>query len=395
MRLVVPSDHTSVEERGRYTRIYHLRAPRAPFNRSYRMLLPHRFLFSGTALSRILREERQDLIEVSDKYTLNYFAGLARRGWIRGVDHRAAVVGLSCERMDDNVAAYITSSGLGKAFARWYMKWLYFPLFDHHITVSEHTAGELRTASRGHQVRRGVWVRPMGVDINTFSARRRTSAHREFLLRRTHGRAESILLLYSGRLAAEKNLMLLAGMMGNLVRDRSADYRLLVAGDGALHREFERECETHAPGAVTFLGHVGDRELLANLYANCDVFVHPNPREPFGIAPLEAMASGVPLVAPNGGGVTTYANRSNAWLARPEPAAFAAAVRSASFDGELRTSRLRAARRKAEELDWRRVAEDYLALYGELHALSLGQKSEATLEPAFVSTTGNRLGMEV
>jgi len=38
------------------------------------------------------------------------------------------------------------------------------PMSDHHITVSEHTAGELIQASRGHKVRRGIWVAPMGVD---------------------------------------------------------------------------------------------------------------------------------------------------------------------------------------------------------------------------------------
>ncbi len=43
---------------------------------------------------------------------------------------------------------------------------------------------------------------------------------------------------------------------------------------------------------VTYLGHEADRRRLADLYANVDVFLHPNPREPFGIAPLEAMASG-------------------------------------------------------------------------------------------------------
>jgi hypothetical protein len=53
---------------------------------------------------------------------------------------------------------------LGRWFARQYMKWLYFPQFDHHIAVSEYTAEELGIASRGHKVQRGVWLGPMGVD---------------------------------------------------------------------------------------------------------------------------------------------------------------------------------------------------------------------------------------
>jgi alpha-1,6-mannosyltransferase len=52
------------------------------------------------------------------------------------------------------------------------------------------------------------------------------------------------------------------------------------------------------------LGYIADRELLADILANCDVFLHPNPHEPFGIAPLEAMASRLALVAPDSGGVS-------------------------------------------------------------------------------------------
>ncbi len=61
---------------------------------------------------------------------------------------------------------------------------------------------------------------------------------------------------------------------------------------------------------------------MAEIYANADAFVHPNPREPFGIAPLEAMAAGLPVIAPNSGGLTAYANLANAWLTNPTPDRF-------------------------------------------------------------------------
>jgi glycosyltransferase involved in cell wall biosynthesis len=77
---------------------------------------------------------------------------------------------------------------------------------------------------------------------------------------------------------------------------------------------------------VHLLGHTDGRDALADCYAHADVFVHPNPREPFGLAPLETMASGLPLVAPVSGGVLEYASAENAWLAEPTAAGFAAAV---------------------------------------------------------------------
>jgi hypothetical protein len=60
-----------------------------------------------------------------------------------------------------------------------------------------------------------------------------------------------------------------------------------------------------------------------------------------GIAPLEAMASGVPLVAANTGGITSYATEANAWLAEPTEAAFADAVRQVFQDHGARLAKVR------------------------------------------------------
>lgn len=111
--------------------------------------------------------------------------------------------------MDENVAAYVTHRKIGQRFCRWYMKWLYFPMFDHHITVSEHTAEELTGASHGHRVRRGIWIAPMGVDCDRFTPDRRSAAFRNRLLELTGGARDATVLLYAGRLAPEKNLLLL------------------------------------------------------------------------------------------------------------------------------------------------------------------------------------------
>jgi len=48
------------------------------------------------------------------------------------------------------------------------MKWVYFPFFDHHIVNSAYTAEELREASRGHITARNTWIRPMGIESDTF-----------------------------------------------------------------------------------------------------------------------------------------------------------------------------------------------------------------------------------
>ncbi len=388
MRLVVPGSEDRVEQVGDYGKIYFVHAPKAPLDSNYRWLPPTTYLYPGTAIRTILREERPDVIEIAEKYSLHYLGGTIRLGLLRDLDFRPLILGLSCERMDENVAAYMGTSALHRWFCRWYMHWIYFPFFDHHTAVSEHAATELVAASHGHAVERGIWIRPMGVDATRFTPSRRSPAMRRHLLEQANAHPSARLLLYAGRLAPEKNLPLLVEMM-RLLRHR--DYRLIVVGDGIQREQLERQAAELAPGRVCFLQHITDRERLAEVYASCDVFVHPNPREPFGIAPLEAMASGLPLVGANCGGITSYANQTNAWLAEPEPAAFAAAVNQALENDAARLARVRAGLQTAAANSWDRAAEAYFALYEALHAEFRGQDSLRNFPPFAVSSPATNL----
>jgi alpha-1,6-mannosyltransferase len=386
MRLVVPGETDHEETCGPCGKIYYVRAAHAPFNGGYRLILPQQYLFAKSRIQQILSAEEPDVVEVCDKYTLNWLAGLLRIGGLRAVVKRPLVLGLSCERLDENFRAYIASGRLADWFCRLYMKWVYFPLCDHHITVSHHTGSELRQASHSHKVRRGVWIRPMGVDTEGLSPSRRSLETRRRLLQLTGGDDRTVLLLYAGRLAAEKNLELLIETMRELTGDPEYDYRLILAGSGSLREQLERRAGVDLPSRVTFLGHLADREQLANLYANADVFVHPNPREPFGIAPLEAMASGLPLVAPSTGGMSAYANRENSWIAEPEPKAFAAAIRAIQDDGAARRRKVAAACATAARFAWPRVCSEFLDLYAELHAAFVQDRGQYLLPPDFFST---------
>jgi alpha-1,6-mannosyltransferase len=394
IRLVAPGETSRVEEAGPHGRIYYVKAPRAPFNPAYRVLYPHHYLLPGGEIRRILNDERPDLVEVCDKLTLPYLAGLLRVGWLPGVRFRPVTVGLSCERLEDTVAAYTRLGKLGRTLSRWYMKWLYFPQFDHHLAVSGHTAGELARAARGHKVERAVWVAPMGADIARFHPGLRSPEGRRRVAQRAGVQPEAALLLYAGRLAPEKNLELLLDMMERLVNEGGRDYRLLIAGAGCSEPQLRAGAERRTPGRVRFLGHIQDRDELAATYANVDAFVHPNPAEPFGIAPLEAMAAGVPLVAPNRGGVTTFANPSNAWLAEPRGESFAAAVVDVLGGGATRAARTQAARRTAIDHRWERSTEEYLRLYEEIRDRAHGKRTARQRPPRHVSTPGNLFGME-
>lgn len=396
LRLIVPGCETRIEEKPPYCRIYHLKSPPAPFNSSYRWLLPYRYLLPWGDVNRILRAERPEVVEICEKYVLPYLGGLLRRGWLMGVRFRPAVIGLSMERLDDNLRSYLPAmpEAVAARLCRIYMKWLYFPFFDHHITISAHTADELRQASLGHAVERGVWIRPLGVNTSLMHPGRRCGELRRSLVARAGGAGDSRLLLYAGRLAPEKNLSLLVDTMAVLQRRAGMDFRLVVAGSGIERERLESAMRVSCPGRVVFLGHVSSREELAALYASCDAFLHPNASEPFGIAPLEAMASGLALVAPARGGVLTYASHENAWLANPAAADFAEAAIAATIDTPLRRQRIAAARETAERFAWQTVTDGYLALYDHIGRGRAGQPV-TELAPDFRSTAGDRLGIEI
>jgi glycosyltransferase involved in cell wall biosynthesis len=361
--LIVPDERDDVEQVGLCGCIYRIKSPPAPaFDRRYRLILPSAYApLIGSRVARILRREQPSVVEICDKYSLPYLAAMLRKHWHSGV-RRPFLVGLSCERFDDNMAAYLSAGHMAGAFTQWYIRHIYGPPFDVHVAISDYTAVELR---------RALWDRapgfvrlcPMGVDVDCFGPQRRTCEARRSWVERIGGSAGTVLLLYAGRLSPEKNLPLLLAAFHRLVEQGRRDYRLLIAGDGPLAGWMRQRAAESLAGRIHFCGTL-DRDALATLYATVDVFVHPNPREPFGIAPLEAMASGVAVVVPDRGGVRTYASPRNAWLAAPTADAFADAIEAASLRRD--SWRIARARSTAVEYSWRRATHRFFALYDEV-----------------------------
>lgn len=392
MHLVVPGEADGSEAVGAHGHIHFVRAPLAPGSTCYRILYPYTYLAPWGKVNRILRAVRPDLVEFNDKFTLNYLGGLLRIGMLPGIDFRPTVVGLSCERLTDSFRAYAADGRFAEWFCGTYLRWLYFPLADHHLAVSSFVASELAAVANGHKVERGVWIGPMGVDNACFGQAPRAEDRRE--LRAANGVADdTILMLYAGRLAKEKNLPLLIEALAEANRMGRGSVRLAIAGGGDELLTLRALAAERAPGGVLFLGPLARTELRRWLAA-CDVFVHPNPREPFGIAPLEAMAAGVPLVAPNSGGVLNYAHAGNSWLANPTPREFAEAILDAGVPSPERERRRAAAREGALQHDWSLMTERYLRLYREV-AVAREPSAAGTEQPLFRSSASRGVPVRV
>jgi alpha-1,6-mannosyltransferase len=130
---------------------------------------------------------------------------------------------------------------------------------------------------------------PLGVDLEGFSPDRYDED-----LRSRWAAPEDLLLVHCGRLSAEKkprrSLAALAALRAQGVRAV-----LVVAGQGPLRPALQDDA-ARLGLPVRFVGHIRDRDELAALLATADVAIAPGPIETFGLAALEALASGTPVV---------------------------------------------------------------------------------------------------
>lgn len=392
IRLIVPGKSESVEDIGKFARIYYVPAKKSPIiDDRYRVMMPWQYMVKGSIIRRILLDEKPDMIEVTDKYTLSMLGMMIRTDNFRKLG-RPMLVHFSCERMDDNIGTFLTGGRLGKWLARRITGNYTIPSFDFHLANSTYTAEEFFDAvdpkknarcivclfemcwkllkAPRVQLEDRIFVCPRGVDVNQFSPDRLSAEVRREMVELGGASENSVILLYAGRISPEKNIGLLVDLMKILAKDEVRDFRLLIAGDGPKRKWLLKQAEKYAHGKTAFFGHL-EKERLADYYANADVFVHPNPKEPFGIAPLEAMASGVPTVAPNAGGILSYATNENAWLVEPSGEAFAAAVREIADNAELRNSKiakaLETARRNTREASADRLLATYDKIFTDFH----------------------------
>jgi len=188
---------------------------------------------------------------------------------------------------------------------------------------------------------------PRGVDLEMFDPRRRDDE----LHRRLAPNGE-LLVGYIGRLAPEKELELLAHV------DRLPGVRVVIVGGGPEEGRLRRLL----PGAA-FLGVLHGDELGA-AYATLDVFVHTGRHETYCQAAQEALASGVPVVAPNSGGPIDVVDDDAGFLYEPgNGAALAAYVRRLCTEPMLRHRMALTARRSVEGRSWEAVNDALLSHY--------------------------------
>ncbi|MFN8465011.1 MAG: glycosyltransferase family 1 protein [Caldilineaceae bacterium] len=256
------------------TRVYGLPSMPLPFYPELRLVPP---LIS---VMNQLRAFQPDLVHVINPVSLG----------IVGLEHG--------RRLKVPVVASYHTDVPGFA-ARWGLGILYHPLMQFFRWLHNYadlnlcpSLPTLRELQRYGYKRLNVWGR--GVDSSLFHPGKRSLDWRRGV---SNNESEKPLLLYVGRLSPEKRVDWLLPVLDSL-----PEARLVIVGDGPTRPRLER---MFSGRAVHFTGYLRG-EQLAQAYASCDIFVFPAANETLGNVVLEAMASGLPVVAPRSGGVQDH-----------------------------------------------------------------------------------------
>jgi glycosyltransferase involved in cell wall biosynthesis len=221
-----------------------------------------------------------------------------------------------------------------------------------------------------------VWGR--GVDTARFRPSRRSESRRAEL-GVTVGK---ILVLHVGRLALEKSVDTLVSAFSQARAQLGEQAVFCVAGDGP-RAAWVRQ-------ALPWARHLGflDREVLADLYADADLFVFPSATETCGLVALEALASGVPVIGANAGGVKENLREGLTGMLIPpgDAGGFAGAIALLCRDAEQRNAMSEAARAFAVGRDWARELDQLEAAYDKICA----RRTAVVAPSAWPTTTSVR-----
>ena len=318
----------------------------------------YRMILRTGVVERLLERLRPDVIEVSDKYTLTAVAAWAAR-------HGVGAVLFSHERLDAIAPARMPvtcgSPAARAAIRAWNQR--VATRFDAVVVTSKFAETEFSGMKRIRSLRRI----PLGVDLDLFRPQPNTRRSGSDLGSDSDS-AAGIRLAYAGRLSQEKNVGLAIAAVRELTRS-GHDVHLDLYGTGTAQADLRR---TATDLSVTFHGHVADRPLLASRLAAADVVLAPCLVETFGLAVLESLACGTPVVAASGGASGELLGGAAGAVAVPTASGMARGVLEVLSRPE--PIRRAAARHQAERHPWSRSVQEMLDVHEHV-AASAGQRT--------------------
>ena len=191
-----------------------------------------------------------------------------------------------------------------------------------------------------------IYFLPHGVDTNFFSPTRR------------HQRNDSFCIGYVGRFTPEKSVRLFVELEQRLLASGRRDFRLVLIGEGT-----EKDWLKNNLRRAEFPG-ILRGDVLAEAYADMDVFVFPSRTDTFGLVLLEAMASGVPVLVSPEAAVRVEVQHGVSGFVAQDAGGFTESVLRLMESAALRREMSRAARQFACSRAWSEVFPQVYRTYG-------------------------------
>jgi alpha-1,6-mannosyltransferase len=294
--IIAPGDSNRVEERGPNARIIFLDQPKFPLDRKYH------YFRNEVALHAALDAAQPDIVEASSPWRsarlVGEWPGAAPRALIMHADPLSAYA----YRWFGGIA---TRNTIDRQFG-WF--WRHLLRLDTHFAGTV-TAGQSLSDRLIEGGMTNVVTNPMGVADAVFSPHLRDPALRARLLERCELPETATLLLSAGRHAPEKRWPMVIEAV--TAAGAKAPVGLILIGDGRDRARVARAAATNPH--IQLLSPISDRPELARLFASVDALIHGCEAETFCMVAAEARASGLPLIAPDGGGAADQATLSGGW----------------------------------------------------------------------------------
>ncbi|OGY22733.1 MAG: hypothetical protein A2126_04845 [Candidatus Woykebacteria bacterium GWB1_45_5] len=232
-------------------------------------------------------------------------------------------------------------------------------LCDYLVVPTKRVKEELLT----YGVRKPIVVIPSGLDLSLFKA-----APKGFLRKKFGLGAKKKILLYVGRLGQEKSIDFLLEVFKEIF-EKEKDVYLVLIGDGPERKNLEQLAKKLKIADETIFTGFIDSKKIPKVYADGDIFVYSSKTETQGLVVVEALVSGLPVVALNDPAFQgVVENGKNGFLVSENSAEFANKIRQLLADKELRDKFSSTAKLAAKKFSAKETAEKLELLYQKVIA---------------------------
>jgi 1,2-diacylglycerol 3-alpha-glucosyltransferase len=331
--------------------VFRFRSLPTPVQNDFRLAIP-----LSHKITEQLRELEIDIIHTHSPFLMGWLARYAAR-------RLSLPLVFTYHTLYDEYVHYLpVIKNLAKAFTIRYCR-EYCQSADLVIAPSVFVEKRLR----GYRVKTPIVTVPTGIDLETYLRKdmeQLSSLRRELAEKADFER----LLIFVGRLGEEKNVYFLLRAINKLLKDSGDELALLVVGDGPERISMEDYCsQVGISSKVIFVGKQSP-EMVTAYYQLSDLFVFPSVTETQGLVTLEAMASGLPVVAVDAAGTRYMVDDGvNGILVEEDENAFAGAVLEILKDDEsfqkMSESALTRAMSLSSEKTASRLVEGYQSLF--------------------------------